>query len=71
MTNQFRAFLELLRASPTIIAKVAFEKVQFSALSIVFSILFPTDSLLYYLLAFKYYLSFFFHSFFIIFTNIL
>lgn len=50
-----------LRASLTIIAKIVIEKVQLSALAIVFSIFFPTNSLFYSLLAFKYYFPFFFY----------
>jgi uncharacterized oligopeptide transporter (OPT) family protein len=41
--------------SPAIIAKVVIEKVQLSILAIAFSIFYPTDSLFYSLLAFKYY----------------
>jgi hypothetical protein len=40
--------------------KVAIKKIQLSTLTTVFSILSQTDSLLYSLLVFKYYFSFFF-----------
>jgi hypothetical protein len=54
-----------IRASPTIIVKVAIEKIQLSILATVFSIFSPTDSLLYFQLAFKYYFSLFFYYIFV------
>jgi hypothetical protein len=41
--------------SPTTIAKVVIENIQLSILVITFFIFSPTDSLFYFLLAFKYY----------------